>query len=81
MIYSPGIKKVYHRGLGHVGERLGGQSGQESILQATEKWRLNILYRKKLRVGFFFLHIAAELKQLNVTVSKLCFVSHIHILK
>lgn len=68
MIYSPGSKKAYHRGLGHVEERLGGQSGKESILKGTEKWKLNILDCKKL--SFFFIHIAAELKNLNVTASK-----------
>lgn len=59
MIYSSGSKKDYHRGLGHVGERLEQKSGNESVLEVTEKWTLNIIDCKK--VDLLFICIAVEL--------------------
>lgn len=47
MNYSSGSKKGYHRGLGHVGERLEQKSWNESILEITEKWKLNMIKCQK----------------------------------
>lgn len=53
MIYSSGSKKGYHRGLGHVGERLEQKSGNESVLEVTEKWTLNMIDCKKSWASFY----------------------------
>lgn len=55
MIYSSGSKKGYHRGLGHVGERLEQKIGNESVLEVTEKWMLNTIDCKK-RLASFYIH-------------------------
>lgn len=51
--YSSGSKKGYQRGLGHVGERLEQESWNESILEVTEKWKLNMIDCQKSWASFY----------------------------